>query len=46
MTPLAYPIFFLLPEVCHFPLGMRWPLDISFLDLATSIRVAGGTNGS
>jgi hypothetical protein len=38
----SYPLPFLLPEVCNFPLGMRWPLDISFLDLATSIRVALG----
>jgi hypothetical protein len=33
---------FYLPEVCNLPLGMRWPLDITFADFALSIKVALG----
>jgi hypothetical protein len=35
-----------LPEVCNFPLGMRWPTDIGYDDFKSSIQGALGVSGA
>ncbi len=35
-----------LPEVCNFPLGMRWPIDIGYDDFKRSIQGALGASGA
>ena len=48
VTPeaITYPRMIFLPEVCNFPLGMRWPIDIGYDDFKQSIQGALGTSGT
>ena len=48
VTPeaITYPRTIFLPEVCNFPLGMRWPIDIGYDDFKRSIQGALGTSGT
>ena len=40
-----YPRTIFLPEVCNFPVGMRWPVDIGFNDFKSSIQGTLGMAG-
>jgi hypothetical protein len=40
-----YPRTIFLPEVCNLPIGMRWPVNIGFLDFLSSIQATLGNAG-
>jgi hypothetical protein len=40
-----YPRAIFLPEVCNFPVGMRWPIDVGYKDFHQSIQGALGLAG-